>query len=296
MFRRGAGSVEDTARGDIRFRGSHEPGKLRWLYEAKTFLNMRNMRIEGPAVITLCLSIGLGQVCVAQGGGGKLPTCNGYSDCAGEEVICTHEDIGNQRPYFGPAVVSDLPNGVSSDGRGPYIRDMDGVRMVIVADIAVLTIDRDDNTKGITNLRKLTVNLDNPVPGGGGLPLGIVTDDNDNGLVVQWGRVGDDMKSLFNIPVGQTVTAAQMNLGVHIKGRFHMLQMGPQAYAHCHTGVNRVHGSGTTSGTIYRASQTKWVMDLPPGSVGRLFDIYHTKEHAVDKGLYYVQLHVEIGN
>jgi hypothetical protein len=38
-----------------------------------------------------------------------------------------------------------------------------------------------------------------------------------------------------------------------------------------------------------------WVMDLPAGSVGRLFDLSSTTQYAVDKGLYYLRLHYEIG-
>jgi hypothetical protein len=55
-----------------------------------------------------------------------------------------------------------------------------------------------------------------------------------------------------------------------------------------------VFGTGTSSGTIYRASATKWVIDLP-GSVG-VSSISNTDEYAVDKGLYDTQLHYEIGN
>jgi hypothetical protein len=102
---------------------------------------------------------------------------------------------------------------------------------------------------------------------------------------------------LQNIRVGQTVTAAQMNVTFHINGRTHLLQMGPQPNGHCHNGgTTLVNGTGTSSGTIYRASPTKWVMNLPAGSVGRLFDVENTPEHAVDKGLYHVRLHYEIGN
>jgi hypothetical protein len=72
---------------------------------------------------------------------------------------------------------------------------------------------------------------------------------------------------------------------------------GPQPNGHCHnSGTTLVNGTGTSAGTIYRASATKWAIDLPAGSVGRLFDLYNTTEYASDKGLYYTQLHYEIGN
>ena len=81
---------------------------------------------------------------------------------------------------------------------------------------------------------------------------------------------------------------------IRINGRFHVLQMGP--FGNCHTDANRVNGAGTSSGDVYRAGETKWVIDLPAGSIGRLFDLYNTTQYAVDKGLYYVRLHYEIGN
>ncbi len=153
------------------------------------------------------------------------------------------------------------------------------------------------NKEGTKNPRQLKVNLNNPVPGGGGVPLGIITDGSSNGLHTQWHKVGNALQNLNNIRVGQTVTAAQMNVTFNINGHKHLLQMGPQANGHCHVGANLVNGTGTSSGTIYRASKTKWAIDLPAGSVGRLFNIDNNDwEHAADKGLYYVHLHYEIGN
>jgi hypothetical protein len=162
--------------------------------------------------------------------------------------------------------------------------------------VYVATLSFDKSSKSVKNPRKYTVNLTNPVPGGGGVPLGTITDGNDNNIEIQWHRVGDARQNLHNIAVGQTVTADQIDATFHINGRFHILQMGPQPYGHCHSAPTAVFGTGTSSGTIYRASETKWVIDLPPGSVGRLFDLYNTDQYAVDKGLYYTQLHYEIGN
>jgi len=202
----------------------------------------------------------------------------------------------NESPaaFVGPGVISDLADGVSSDGRGPYIQGTDGVKWSIVVYEANVIIDEDKT--GIKKPRELTVNLNHPVPGGRGVPLGIIADGDDNGLVAELQKVRDTVPSALSIPVGQTKTLAQMNVGFHINGRFHILQMGPQPYGHCHSGPNLVNGTGTSSGTIFRISQTKWVMDLPAGSVGRLFDVHNTKGYAVDKGLYYVRLHYEIGN
>ena len=264
---------------------------------------MRSRSVCGLAVVALLLTacggaadpatlIGAQQVSMDRGGGGgRLPTCSGASDCAAGPVIC----IGEDGPAtVAPTLVTDYSNGLSSDGRGSYIQGVDGVRNSIVVYVAGLSFDK--ASKSVKNPRKYAVNLNNPVPGGGGIPLGIITDGNDNNLEIQWYRAGDTRQNLHDIQVGQTVTANQANVTFHINGRFHILQMGPQPYGHCHSAPTAVFGTGTSSGTIYRATETKWVIDLPQGSVGRLFDLYNTDQYAVDKGLYYTQLHIEIGN
>ncbi len=258
---------------------------------------MRSARLQTLAAIGLGLIavICAGMVPAGDGRGGQLPTCSGLSHCADgsapPKAVCFHHGAA---AFVGPGVISDLADGVSSDGRGPYIQGTEGVSWSIVVYEANIIIDTDNaRTK---KPRTLTVNLDHPVPGGGGVPLGIIADGDDNGLVTELPMVGDTVPSMLDIPVGQTRTTAQMNVGFHINGRFHILQMGPQPYGHCHDGPNLVNGTGTSSGTISRTSQTKWVMDLAAGSVGRLFDVQNTKRYAVDKGLYYVRLHYEIGN
>lgn len=252
------------------------------------------------AVVGLSLLISMGCVNTARSGGG-MPSCTGGSNCvpdstpatvirtAPESLLCTFPDSTES---LGPTTISDLSDGVSSDGRGPYIQGTEGVGGSAVGNAAGLGIRPTESTR---NPRKLTVNLNNPAPGGRGVPLGIITDGV--GLHTQWHQVGNAVQNLHNIPVGQTVTAAQMNVVFIINGHLHILQMGPQANGHCHSGSNLVNGTGTSTGTIYRASKTKWVMNLPAGSVGRLFDLNNQDwEHAVDKGLYYVRLHYEIGN
>ncbi len=213
------------------------------------------------------------------------------SDCAAGPGICTGED---GTATVGPTVIADHSSGVSSDGRGSYIQGTDAVAHSVVMWLATLEFEK--SSKSVKHPRKFTVNLNNPVPGGGGVPLGTITDGNDNQIETQWYRAGDARQNLHNIAVGQTVTAQQIDVTFHINGRFHILQMGPQPYGHCHSAPTAVFGTGTSSGTIFRASETKWVIDLPAGSVGRLFDLYNTDQYAVDKGLYYTQLHLEIGN
>jgi hypothetical protein len=261
---------------------------------------MRSRSILGLAVLSFVLAacgeaadsgrlIGVGPPSLASGGSGahKLPTCSGPSDCAPGTLVCTGED---QTATVAPITITDYSNGLSSDGRGPYVQGADGVNTTVVSAVTALGL-----SKTVKN-RKYTLNLNNPVPGGGGAPLGLITDGDDVFLEMQWDMSGTARENLNNIPVGQTVVANQIDVPVHINGHYHMLQMGPQPYGHCKSVPTAVNGAGTSSGTIYRASATKWVIDLPAGSIGRLFDLYNTDQYAVDKGLYYTQLHLEIGN
>lgn len=252
---------------------------------------MYAMRMIGSVVVGLSVFIGTGLTDQAHGaiGPDALRHCSVAKDCTPTTLRCAFPGPDS----IGPTVVANLPDGVSSDGRGPYLKDQDGVIDSRTGTEAALTIY--DRTDTLRNLRSFTVNLSKPVPGGGGTPLGINPSGNGSGFVAQRGMVGDTVRNLIGIAVGETETAALMSITFHINGRRHLLQMGPQANGHCMGRKNLVHGNGTSSGTIYRASQTKWVMDLPAGSVGRLFDLEDLWDHAVDKGLYYVHLHYEVG-
>lgn len=241
-------------------------------------------RLESLTMIGITLWIALGSASMNRGGESSSAVQ------VRDSVVCRWS---NETQSFGPVVLSDFSDGVSSDGRGPYIQETDGVVTSAVNIGAWLTMFSFNGDT--TNQRRFTVNLNNPVPGGGGVPLGTIRAGNGTGLLAEWHRVGNATQNLHAIPLGQTVTAAQMNVVFHLNGRLHVLQMGPQPNGHCHFGGRTlVHGAGTSSGTIYRASQTKWMMDLPAGSVGRLFDVSNTTEQAVDRGLYYLRLHYEI--
>lgn len=258
------------------------------------FLEKREMQPTRCARVVLVatgLLIGTWRAGPAQSTG-EGPACTGWSDCnRGSGGRCTFE---RRPPYSGPVAITDYAEGVSGDGRGVYLGGAGGVRysMVVLGNTGLVLDRRNDS---VPNPRQITVNMSNPVPGGGGVPLGIITDNNDLALFTVWRDSAGFSPSLLSIPIGDSVPAAQMNVSFHIDGRFHVLQMGPLPYGKCH-GTTRVHGVGTSSATILRASATKWVVDLPAGSIGRLFDVSHTIEHAVDRGLYYVRLHFEIGN
>ena len=174
--------------------------------------------------------VGVHQAAMARGGnGGGLPTCSGPSDCAAGPLVCAGEDTTST---VGPAVIADHPNGLSSDGRGAYIKGSNGVQVTDVSTVAAIGLYA---SKSMKNPRTYSLNLNNPVPSGGGNPLGIITDGYDVYIETQWYTSGNARQNLHNIPVGQTVAADQIDVPVHINGRYHILQMGPQPYGHCHS-------------------------------------------------------------
>ena len=262
---------------------------------------MQRARIGVQAGILVSLLVVIGCATMTRRSGGDLPTCVDVESCSPDAqrdslefgpavaTVAQRAEGCNDPPtraaFVGSTVVSDFSDGLSSDGRGPYASGWVAVHASVG-----LRVD----SVGAVSPRKFVVNLSHPVPDGGGAPLGLITLADKAALFTQWRTVEKTPQNLNDIPVGQTVTAAQLNVWFYIDGRFHLLQMGPQPWGHCDSGRNLVTGAGTSSATISRPSATKWVVDLPAGSVGRLFDLHNTAAHAVDRGLYYVHLHYEI--
>jgi hypothetical protein len=141
-------------------------------------------------------------------------------------------------------------------------------------------------------LRSIKVDLNHPDPGDAGVPLGVIVDSVGVEMSAQWYTDANYiMHTVIDIPVGTTVKATQLDIGFHVAGEAHVLQMGPQPWDHCMADGMAVRGDGTSQGTIAHPTASSWIVDLPAGSVGRLFDIHLNSANAVNKGLYYVSLH-----
>jgi hypothetical protein len=90
------------------------------------------------------------------------------------------------------------------------------------------------------------------------------------------------------------VSAAQIAVEFRINGAVHVLQAGPQAVGHCFSDGTAIHGRGASVGTITRPDSNTWVIELPPGSVARLFDVRNQYPYAIDKGLYSTSLRLTL--
>lgn len=184
--------------------------------------------------------------------------------------------------------LSDAPSStVRSDGLGPYVMGAGNVATIWAGYAAVMVLGAADSSR--VPRRSISVDLTHPVPGDIGRSLGVVRDDHDLEVGAQWFADSTHRaRSVLEIPIGATVQAAQTDVEFHIDGVVHTLQIGPQPAGHCFSDRSAVNGSGTSTGTITRTDSTTWVIDVPPGSVARLFDVHLSYPNAVNKGLYHV--------
>jgi hypothetical protein len=200
-------------------------------------------------------------------------------------------------------VIIDSGYSVRSDGRGAYIRDSMNVVVRNVGLVAGLELE--GVPRGVP-ARSFVVDLGHPVPGDIGKPLGVVSVDGrfpgrfnpsgtfpGNELLAHANTDWDEKQhSLSDLPVGSSTALDQLDLDFYRNGVLHMLQMGPQPYGHCQSGGTAVFGDGTSRGTFSHPDPNHWVIDVPRGSIGRLFANPSGDAKAVNRGLYYLSLHI----
>jgi hypothetical protein len=209
--------------------------------------------------------------------------------CSSGREICKESTSGDGGPAS--LTLSDAPYAVISDGLGPYRNRGQGNVWVFAARPAVLMFGPPSGSG--PQARSIRVDLNHPVPSDIGVPLGVVTDNRSLEMAAQWytDSTTNLAHSILDIPIGATVFAEQTDVGFHLDGAYHVLQMGPMRYGHCLSDGSALDGAGTTRATIHRTTEHEWVVDLPPGSIGRLFDVHLRAPNAINKGLYYVSLH-----
>jgi hypothetical protein len=193
--------------------------------------------------------------------------------------------------------ISDSGYAVSSDGLGSYRSGSANVR-VVSGPGAILLLQHSQAP------RSFIVDLDHPVPGDIGHPLGKITVDGVwPGRFIPSGTIAASELSAFyfapdssflgtDIPVGTTVQAG-VGFAFFLNGVGHALWAGPEHFTmhHClAAGTWGAYSTGTTPATLSRPTASTWVVDLPPGSIGRLFGAHSGGYNNVNEGLYYVSL------
>jgi hypothetical protein len=220
----------------------------------------------------------------------------GPGGCEDSEFVCR---LVGGAARGGTLTLVDSHYAVKSDGLGPYVNGSGGAAIEAGGIVGVQLSRSSRNAKQ----RTYSVDLSHPVPGDVGVNRGIVVVDGfgrdyvpsganyQNELSAQWYSEQDTiMHSVREMPVGSTVDALQIVMDFYIDGVLHVLQAGPQPYGHCMAAGTAVHGRATSRGTITRTAANRWTVDLPAGSVARLFENRRGDPTARDKGLYFVSL------
>jgi hypothetical protein len=237
------------------------------------------------------------------------PNCvigDGTGGCTPSARTCNMATSSNSPPQHGRTLtLSDSGYTIRGDGQGPYVADSVNVSSLWLG--AVAGMELTPARRG-QNPRYFVVDLDHPVPGDIGKRLGSVRVDGSlpgrfapsglsagNELNAHANTDWDNQQhSLVEVPVGGSIAVDQIDLDFYINGVAHVLQMGPQPYDHCHAAGTAIFGDGTTTGTVSHPDANRWIVDLPPGSVGRLFENRHGSPTAINRGLYYISLHLVI--
>ena len=188
-------------------------------------------------------------------------------------------------------VFTDSGRAVRSDGLGPYRPGVGGVLIVFDGPrVGLLAYAAEGDLQ-----RSLIIDLDHPVPGDIGRPLGVHSERQFFETEAQLATGPDQrMRSLLDIPIGTSIAADQVEVNFMLDGAVHVLQIGPQRAGHCYSDPTAIYGEGTSRGSIRRTAEDRWEVDVPTGSVARLFDRHLGDPNAVNMGLYYVSLHFAV--
>lgn len=256
----------------------------------------------------------------------------GPATCAGGNGVGSCEPIGNacQHDMAGSVrrartfTITDSGYAIRSDGLGAYRTGEANVNAAASPTFGVLMLQAISRVAR----RGFLVDLSHPVPGDISVPLGVLHADgswlgpfvpSDGAYRVEVGGyamrpdlarsiaahpkssirtldslIAQNPDAFTDIPVGATVPASFIALDFYLNGLHHVLQAGPLPWGTCSTEGVSIYGEGTTTGTISRPSATSLVIDLPPGSIARLFDVHIDERQAVNRGLYYVSLHAVV--
>jgi hypothetical protein len=188
------------------------------------------------------------------------------------------------------ATVLDAGNMIQSDGLGEYV---DGKQFTDVVLWYALNLFPFRSTRPNANpTRSLIIDLNQPVPSGGGTPMGVFR--GYNGIHTFWYLDSDKLvHSVQEIPVGMNTYSELTSLFfTHpSNGKVYILQMGPWSYSVCEP-TGWIPTEGSTRAIITRTGDKTWTATAPGGSIGMLSDL-SDPAHPVPVGLYYTSFTIQ---
>lgn len=137
--------------------------------------------------------------------------------------------------------------------------------------------------------RTLMHRMTDPVPGGGGKPLGVFTGPGGGNDVALPKPLTSTVSSFTDIAIGTSLSpqSAEVRFCNADCTEYYSLIFGDKSVF----GYPKVNGAGTTRPIITRTAETTWTISFPPRSIGRL---WNRSGNGTDLGLYYYEGHLEI--
>ena len=142
---------------------------------------------------------------------------------------------------------------------------------------------------GTAGNRTLIHRMTDPVPGGGGKPLGEFTGPGGGNDVALPKPLTATVTSFGDMPIGSSLspTSAEVRFCDADFTRYYSVIFGDKSVF----GYANVNGVGTTLPIITRLSETRWTINFPPRTIGRLWD---RSVEGGDLGLYYYEGSLDI--
>lgn len=214
-----------------------------------------------------------------------------------------------QTPRVRPSFSVEIPQGKSlmSDGMGPY---RDGEKGMIATGNVAISLCTDQRTCSTypahepedAAQRALILDLRSPVLSSNAKDRGTVRaaaanfgafwgQDKTKRAVIN-GRDAWIIRSVLDMEIGTTIQSERIEIRFFMHGAQHVLQFGPWTAGQYQANQIGLTGDGSTPGTITRLSETSWIVQSGPDSLGRLWD-NRDPAHPVDLGLYRFSYHAE---
>jgi hypothetical protein len=187
----------------------------------------------------------------------------------------------------GSATVIDAGNSFRSDGLGDYIAGKASAQVYAQAAWNIFPFRSSTGTA----LRHLIVDLNHPVPNGGGVPRGIVS--SRAGPHSYWHLdEKNHVYGVLDIPEGTTTNSDLTAIGISPDdgGSTYILQMGSWAWDTCENS-GPMETKGSTRAVITRTGAKTWTVSAPAGSIGVLHDV-HDPGKPVPLGLYFISFEI----
>ena len=198
--------------------------------------------------------------------------------------------ISNFSEVSAKATVLNAGNLVQNDGLGEYVdgKQFADVNLWYALNLFLFRATR----RNATPTRSLILDLSQPVPGGGGTPMGVFR--TYNGIHSFWYLDATMLvHSVQEIPIGMNTYSELTALFFTnpADGKRYILQMGPWSWSVCEN-TGWVPTEGSTRALITRTGNKTWTATAPAGSIGMVSDL-SDRANPKPVGLYYTSFSIQ---